>query len=82
MFESMSMLNLTNNELKLIAKRRSIDGFQNISKKQLKNVLNKTPLSILRPIKSTPTPISIKMDEFEKNEIAKKDILGMNGVIG
>ena len=36
------MLNLTNSEMKLIAKRRNIDGYKNISKKQLEFLFTKT----------------------------------------
>ena len=45
------MLNQTINEFKLIAKERNVDG---LSKKQLKNLLNKTPTRTSRPIKSIP----------------------------
>ena len=48
------MLNLTINELRLIAKRRNMDGYKSLSKKQLEDLFTKSkrskiPISIPRP---------------------------------
>ena len=56
------MLNLTNSEIKLIAKRRNIDGYKNISKKQLeflftKSQRSKIPIPIPRPKVFKPIPL-------------------------
>ena len=87
---SFRILNLTINGLRSISKRRSIDDYQSMSKKELEDLFTKPTLPLLRPKtyvrlprprKLLHSPISISstnMDKFEETEMKKKILFATN----
>ena len=56
------MLNLAISELRLVAKKRNINSYTDISRKIFEDVLSKKPTFLLRSIKREPL---MKIDEFQ-----------------